>query len=207
MWPLQMTQQSHYLSRNTVRKVLFEIHLKLYIKSLRAIEKLGYLEQVASKKAIVSNCYTQKSFGCLLDTLQEKEENMLVQFLVLVENPMIDLFASKRTHNDQVHCSLIPDQKALAIDALSILWDKMIAYAYPPICHIPKISSHMKQFQCQIILIAPHIYCIPIRLPPRADLLFLPRSNIYHPDPKISFLTAWHLSTKILKINAQKKLP
>lgn len=95
---------------------------------------------------------------------------------------------------------MIPDQKALAIDALSILWDKMIAYAYPPICHIPKISSHMKQFQCQIILIAPHIYCIPIRLPPRADLLFLPRSNIYHPDPKISFLTAWHLSTKILKI-------
>lgn len=51
---------------------------KLYIKFLRAIEKLGYLEQVASKRAILSNCYTQQSFGCLLDTLQEKEENMLV---------------------------------------------------------------------------------------------------------------------------------
>lgn len=49
---------------------------KLYITFFRAVEKLGYFEQVASKMAIVSNCYTQQSFGCLLDTLQEKEENM-----------------------------------------------------------------------------------------------------------------------------------
>lgn len=48
----------------------------LYTKSLRAVEKLGYQGQVASRMAIVSNCYTQKALGCLLDTLQEKEVNM-----------------------------------------------------------------------------------------------------------------------------------
>lgn len=96
----------------------------------------------------------------------------------------------------------------------------MIAYAYFPICLIPKTLSHMKQFQCQIIFIAPqwprrHWYTdllqmlidIPIRLPPREDLLVQPRANIYHPDPKIFNLTAWHLSTEILKLKAfQKKL-
>lgn len=36
------------------------------------MEKLGYQGQVASRMAIVSNCYTQQALGCLLDTLQEK---------------------------------------------------------------------------------------------------------------------------------------
>ena len=31
----------------------------------------------------------------------------------------------------------------------------MYAYAYPPICLIPKILQYMRQFHCQIILIAP----------------------------------------------------
>lgn len=45
--------------------------------------------------------------------------------------PMINLFASKWNHKAQIFCSWIPDQKAVAINALSIFWDKMIGYAYP----------------------------------------------------------------------------
>lgn len=78
-----------------------------------------------------------------------------------------------------------------------------------PICLIQKILSHMKQFQCKIILIAPqwqrrHWYTdilqmlidIPIRLLPREDMFVQSRANIYQPDPKIFNLTAWYLSTE-----------
>lgn len=77
------------------------------------------------------------------------------------------------------------------------------------ICLIQKILSHMKQFQCKIILIAPqwprrHWYTVllqmlidtPTRLLPREDMLVQSRPNIYHPDLKIFNLTAWHLSTE-----------
>lgn len=40
-----------------------------FTKSLRAVEKFGYQGQVAFRKAIISNCYTQQALGCLLDTL------------------------------------------------------------------------------------------------------------------------------------------
>ena len=69
--------------------------------------------------------------------------------------PLIDLFASKENKQTPVFCSWIPHQDALAIDALSISWEGMFAYVYPPICLIPKVLQHMEQFRCQIILIAP----------------------------------------------------
>ena len=46
-------------------------------------------------------------------------------------------------------------QLALAIDALSIQWESMEAYAFPLITLIPKVLQHMKRFQCKLILIAP----------------------------------------------------
>jgi hypothetical protein len=49
-----------------------------------------------------------------------------------------------------------PDHLAYAIDALTIPWNNMFAYADPPICLIPKILQHITQYNCQLILIAPH---------------------------------------------------
>jgi len=61
--------------------------------------------------------------------------------------PMIDLFASGDNHKTPVFCSWIPHQNALAVDSLSISWDRMWAYAFPPICLIPKaISIHKIPF-------------------------------------------------------------
>lgn len=49
----------------------------------------------------------------------------------LLEKSSVNLFASKCNHKAQIYCSWIPDQKAVAINALSISWDKMLGYAYP----------------------------------------------------------------------------
>ena len=124
----------------------------------------------------------------------------------------IDLFASKKNRQTQIYCSWIQDPQAYAIDALTIPWENMFAYAYPPICLIPKILQHMEIYNCQIILIAPfwprrhwypkilqYLIANPIRLPALEDLLHQPMTNIYHPNPSIFNLTAWMLSTNLSK--------
>ena len=134
--------------------------------------------------------------------------------------PMIDLFASDNNHKLPIYCSWIPSQKAFAIDALSIPWNNMEAYAFPPICLVPKVLAHIALFHCRIILIAPqwprrHWYTnllqslidYPRRLPVLNNLLHQPKTRIYHPNPEMFNLTAWLLSTKISEIQGfQQKL-
>ena len=134
--------------------------------------------------------------------------------------PMIDLFASDNNHKLPIYCSWIPSQKAFAIDALSIPWNNMEAYAFPPICLVPNVLAHMSLFHCRIILIAPqwprrHWYTnllqslidYPRRLPVLNNLLHQPKTRIYHPNPEMFNLTAWLLSTKISEIQGfQQKL-
>ncbi|CAC5394217.1 unnamed protein product [Mytilus coruscus] len=126
--------------------------------------------------------------------------------------PTIDLFASVHNHKRPVFCAWLPHPSALAIDDLSISWNKMWAYAFPPICLIPKVLKHVSQFNCRLILIVPmwprrHWYtdlqksvASPIKLPTSQNLLYQPKTTIYHPNPKVFKLTAWLLSTNISEI-------
>ena len=48
------------------------------------------------------------------------------------EKPMLDLFATQFNHRLPIYVSPVPDPRAWAIDALSISWQGLHAYAYPP---------------------------------------------------------------------------
>lgn len=48
----------------------------LYSKSHGTVKKLGYQGQMASRIAIISNCYTQQALGFYLDSLQNTEPNI-----------------------------------------------------------------------------------------------------------------------------------
>ena len=122
--------------------------------------------------------------------------------------PIIDLFASYLNKKMAIFCTWDHHPLAYAVDAFSVTWNQMFAYAFPPICLIPKVLEHMKQGHCQVILIAPqwprrHWYpdllqlCIanPIKLPVTHNLLSQPNTIIYHPDPEVFNLNAWLLST------------
>ena len=135
-------------------------------------------------------------------------DSMLHKIFHIWGEPMIDLFASFHNKKMDIFCTWDHHPQALAVDAFSMSWNQMFAYAFPPICLIPKVLQHMRLGQCQVILIAPqwprrHWYpdllemCIanPIKLPLRQDLLRQPKSIIYHPDPKVFSLNAWLLST------------
>ena len=130
-------------------------------------------------------------------------------------SPLIDLFVSAQNKLSQIFCSWIPHQEALALDALSVSWENMFAYAYPPICLIPKVLKHMEQFHCQVILIAPKWPCrhwytdllqlsiaCPRKLPLWPNLLQQPNTRISHPNPEVFNLHAWLLLTEISKKRA-----
>ena len=131
------------------------------------------------------------------------------QIFQLLGFPQIDLFASAENKKTQIFCSWYPHPNALAVDALSIPWENMFAYAFPPICLIPKVLHHMSQYKCQIILVAPHwprrhwypdllkmLIDFPIKLPNQENLLYQKKENINHPNPQIFNLIAWPLSTE-----------
>ena len=128
-------------------------------------------------------------------------------FHIWVEQIM-DLVASYHNKKIDIFCTWDHHPHVLAVDAFSMSWNQMFAYAFPPICLILKVFQHMRLGQCQVILIAPqwprrHWYpdllemCIanPIKLPLRQELLRQPKSIIYHLDPEVFSLNAWLLST------------
>ena len=54
------------------------------------------------------------------------------------------------------HCIYpLPDSHALAVHALSMNWNLLHAFAFPPTILIPSILAKIRQSQCRIVLIAP----------------------------------------------------
>ena len=136
------------------------------------------------------------------------EQCSVTQDFSYLEEPMIDLFASFHNKKMDIFCTWDHHPQALAVDAFSMSWNQMFAYAFPPICLIPKVLQHMRLGQCQVILIAPQWprrqwypvlleKCIvnPIKLPLRQELLSQSKSIIYHPDFMVFSLNAWLVST------------
>lgn len=132
------------------------------------------------------------------------------QLFNLWGTPLLDLFATwenKRTH---LFCSWINHPQAFAVDALSIAWSKMFAYAFPPTQLISRMLEHLQnQSHCTLILIAPCwprqfwfplllelLIAQPVYLPCSQNLLSQARGKIFHPDPETLNLTAWLVSTE-----------
>ena len=96
------------------------------------------------------------------------------------------------------------DPLAWAVDAMSLSWEGMLAYAFPPIPLLLKVLLKMEKETCLVILIAPcweSHPCFPvllsllvapaIKLPCRQDLLIQPHSLLTHVKPEIFNLYTW----------------
>jgi hypothetical protein len=69
---------------------------------------------------------------------------------------MVDLFATRFNHRLPLWHSPVDDPLALGVDSLSITWERMLGYAFPPIHLIPSVVGKLKRtWSCRIILIAP----------------------------------------------------
>ena len=69
-------------------------------------------------------------------TLDQTVANSVFQMLNF---PNVDLFATRFNHRLPLYVSPVQDYKALAIDALSMDWNHLHAYAFPPFILIPAV--------------------------------------------------------------------
>ena len=125
--------------------------------------------------------------------------------------PLMDLFATQLNHRLPCYVSPLPDPQAYAIDAMSISWDGMLAYAYPPTALLNQVLQKLTSSQnTELILIAPawpkqSWYPLllqlsadqPRQLPPLQHLLWHPTGKVYHQNPALFHLHAWKLSSSL----------
>ena len=70
--------------------------------------------------------------------------------------PQIDLFATRFDHKLPKLLSLVQDQTAWAVDTLSLYWENLDVYAFPPVSLLNKLVSKVMDQGChRRILIAP----------------------------------------------------
>jgi hypothetical protein len=90
---------------------------------------------------------------------------------------------------------------------MSLSWDGMFAYAFPPFRFLLQVLLKIKQSDCKFILIAPAwskqawfpelllLTCArPLKLPFRRDLLSQFKGKVIHPRPESLHPPAWLLS-------------
>jgi hypothetical protein len=122
--------------------------------------------------------------------------------------PLIDLFASADNCQLPTFCSRYPHPLAYHVDALTLDWRRMYAYAYPPLSLLPLVFRKIRDSGCTVIVIAPRwprrswytqildlLVDFPIALPVTRDLLTQDRGRVFHPEPEFLDLVAWRLSS------------
>ena len=73
----------------------------------------------------------------------------------ILGTPQLDRFATRLNNRFPLVVSLVPDHRACAVDAMSMDWKNRFTHAFPPFNLIPLVLSKIKNFKCNIILIAP----------------------------------------------------
>ena len=140
--------------------------------------------------------------------LQTKTLNKL---FYVFGTPLIDMFATAENKVTPIFVSPYPDDRAWAVDALSLSWDDLgLVYAFPPAPIVPKtLQKIQKSRGTTVILIASqhpsrpwHPLLLQLSTRPRIPLIdiqlyqFVPnlRRPQFHRDPRLLDLAAWHLS-------------
>ena len=110
--------------------------------------------------------------------------------------PAVDLFATRFNHKLPRFVSPVPDRLAWQVDALSLRWEDLDAYAFPPTALLGQVVSKLLDHGCRrLILIAPGwpnmpwfwdlvnmSVQIPLSLPKVKNLLTQPFNQCPHRD-------------------------
>ena len=147
--------------------------------------------------------------------LEQSVANSIFQIL---NYPNVDLFATRFSHKLPLYVSPVPDNHASAIDALSMNWNFLHAYAFLPTILIPSVLAKICQSQCRIVLIAPLwpqclwfsevlqlLVSAPICLPLFPKQLTQSKGKFQHPNLQLLTLHAWELSSNQLEIKSSRK--
>ena len=160
--------------------------------------------------------------GKPISTEWSLNQSICSSIFLMTGQPNIDLFATRLNNRLPLYVSPVPDSKALAIDAMSMNWDGIHAYAFPPFQFIPAIPTKIRMHGCKIVLIAPlwpqRTWFPELLLLSIAAPIFLPvipgfltqrtgtgNSVQVHQNPQTLSLPAWTLSSDQLQIETFRK--
>ena len=177
--------------------LLFQLLARLQV-SLRARHIPGRLNVIADQLS---------RSGQILPTEWSLRQDIADSIFAIWGHPLIDLFATRYNNKCQVFVSPVPDPMALDADALSISWEAMSAYAFPPHQILTAVLNHFRRTKaCRLILVAPKwpnqawfpallqlTQTAPIKLPTSRTMLKQPHSNMFHNEPGTLSLHAWLL--------------
>ena len=121
--------------------------------------------------------------------------------------PQVDLFATRFNNKLPQFVSPVPDPQAWAVDALSLSWEVLDPYAFPPAAILGKVVEKLQDYPCnRIILIAPGwpnmpwfwdlvamSNQIPLCLPSIPNLVSQPFNQVLHRNLSNLNLHAWLL--------------
>ena len=121
--------------------------------------------------------------------------------------PQVDLFATRFNNKLPQFVSPVPDPQAWAVDALSLSWENLDPYAFPPAVILGKVVEKLQDHPCnRIILIAPGwpnmpwfwdlvamSSQIPLCLPSIPNLVSQPFNQVLHRNLSNLNLHAWLL--------------
>ena len=150
-----------------------------------------------------------------ISTVWSLNQEIANKIFQIMDFPSIHLFATCLNHRLPFYVSPIPDQKALSIDALTMDWNHIHAYAFPPFHLIPAVINKVWLSQCKIVLIAPLWPDRPwfpellglLVSPPRVSLPVIPnllaqlKGRILHQNPGHLQLHAWEFSNNRYEID------
>ena len=218
---LPVIQNSHVMLHTDNSTVAAYIRRQGGTKSLSLTEEVSDLLNWARRNSItLSVSHISGNLNVIADRLSRKGQAMSTEWSIhpsVIEaikltwgTPLIDLFATAENFKFPVYVSPCPDSRAWAVDALSLNWDGMFAYAFPPFPLIPKVLQKIQTTQCRVILVAPLwpsrswfslltslLYDFPKKVPARFDLLKQPRSTIFCKNVQSKNLHVWPLSGRL----------
>ena len=102
-----------------------------------------------------------------------------------------------------MYISPVPDPAAWAVDALSVSWEGLLAYAFPPFPILAKVLRKARIERATLIFVAPkwpaqpwfpdllelvHVQPVPLQLGQRGLLQL--RSGVPHANPQVLHLHA-----------------
>ena len=168
---------------------------------LRARHILGRLNVIADKLS---------RHHQVIQTEWSLHPDVFAQICLRWHLPKLDLFATRYNCKLPQFVSPVPDPKAWAVDALSLSWEDLDLYAFPPVPLLTNVlTKALSHHYRRMIIVAPGWPNMPwfwdlvemssqilVCLPNRPDLLTQPFNGNLHRDLQNLNLHAWLLEPK-----------
>ena len=162
--------------------------------TLRARHIPGWLNVIADKLSRLGQTI-QTEWSLHLEVFQATGSRL--------HQPQVDLFATRFNNKLPQFVSPVPDPQAWAVDALSLSWEDLDPYAFPPAVILSKVVEKLHDYPCnRIILIAPgwpnmpwfwDLVAVSLCLPNIPNLVSQPFNKVLHRNLSNLNLHAWLL--------------